>query len=50
MQAQPPDDAPEAELPFEDLPALKTDSCSVCRLLAHFGHSMLCAEDITMRS
>jgi hypothetical protein len=29
----------EAE-PFEDFPALKTESCKVWRLLAHFGHSI----------
>jgi hypothetical protein len=25
---------------FEDFPALKTESCRVWRLLAHFGHSI----------
>jgi hypothetical protein len=42
VQAQPPE-AGEADVdaePFEDFPALKTESCSLCRLLAHFGHSI----------
>jgi len=50
VHAQPPGDAPEAELPFEALPALNTESCSVCRSLAHFGHSIFCFADITIRS
>jgi hypothetical protein len=52
VQPQPPEvDASlgEAE-PFVDFPALNTESCSVCRLLSHFGHSMTWLEDITMRS
>jgi hypothetical protein len=42
VQAQPPevgDAVVDAEL-FADFPALKTESCSVCRPLAHFGHSI----------
>jgi hypothetical protein len=42
VQAQPPeaeDDVADAE-PFEDFPALKTESCSVWRPLEHFGHSI----------
>jgi hypothetical protein len=50
VHAHPPDEALEAELPFEVLPALNTDSCKVWRLLAHLGHSISCFEDITMRS
>jgi hypothetical protein len=40
VQAQPPEaeDAVVDPEPFEDFPALKTESCSVCRLLEHFGH------------
>jgi hypothetical protein len=42
VQAQPPEagDAVVDAEPFEAFPALKTESCSVCRLLAHFGHSI----------
>jgi hypothetical protein len=40
----------EEEAPFADFPALKTDSWSVWRLLAHFGHSISWRADITMRS
>jgi hypothetical protein len=52
VQQQPPgsDDAPEEEVPFADFPALKTESCSVWRLLAHFGQSISWPADITMRS
>jgi hypothetical protein len=52
VQAQPPEagDAVADADPFEDFPALKTESCSVCRPLAHFGHSIFCADDITSRS
>ena len=52
MQPQPPEGevGPEEAAPFEDFPALNTESCSVCRLLAHFGHSISCRADITMRS
>jgi hypothetical protein len=42
VQAQPPEAGEtvvDAE-PFEDFPALKTESCSVWRPLAHFGHSI----------
>jgi len=42
VQAQPPeaeDGVADAE-PFDDFPALKTESCSVWRLLEHFGHSI----------
>jgi hypothetical protein len=44
------DEGPSEAVPFADLPALKTESWSVCRLLAHFGHSIFWAVDITMRS
>jgi len=49
VQAQPPEagDAVSDAGPWEDFPALKTDSCIVCRLLAHFGHSIFCVDDIT---
>jgi hypothetical protein len=42
VQVQPPEegDAVVDAEPFEDFPALKTESCSVWRLLAHFGHSI----------
>jgi len=40
VQQQPPEEASLDEAPFEDFPALKTESCSVCRLLAHFGQSI----------
>jgi len=44
-------DAALSELfPFADLAVLKTESCSVWRLLAHFGHSICWPADITMRS
>ena len=49
VQAQPPeagDTVADAD-PLEDFPALKTESCSVCCLLAHFGHSILCVDDLT---
>jgi hypothetical protein len=49
VQAQPPeagDSIADAD-PFEDFPALKTESCSVWRLLAHFGHAIFCVDDIT---
>jgi hypothetical protein len=53
VQQQPPPES-DAELededPLEDFPALNTESCSVCRLLAHFGQSISCPADITMRS
>jgi len=52
VQAQLPeagDGAVDAE-PFEDFPALKTESCNVWRPLEHFGHSILCVDDITSRS
>jgi hypothetical protein len=52
VHAHPPEaDAVLSEVfPFADLPALKTESCSVWRLLAHFGHSIFWPADITMRS
>jgi hypothetical protein len=52
VQAQPPEaeDAVVDPEPFEDLPALKTESCSVCRPLEHFGHSIFWLADITSRS
>jgi hypothetical protein len=52
VQPHPPEaeGAPEEVAPFEDLPALNTESCSVCRLLAHFGHSISWRVDITIRS
>jgi len=52
VQAQPleADDALLDADPFADFPALKTESCSVWRRLAHFGHSIFCPADITMRS
>jgi hypothetical protein len=37
--AEPEDAAADAE-PFVDFPALKTESCRVRLLLAHFGHSI----------
>jgi len=38
-------------LDFDEFPgALKTESCSVRRSLAHFGHAIFCAADITIRS
>jgi len=40
----------EELVPFADFPALNTDSCSVWRLLAHFGQSISWLADITMRS
>jgi hypothetical protein len=42
VQAQPPEtgDAVFDPEPFADFPALKTESCSVCCPLAHFGHSI----------
>jgi hypothetical protein len=40
----------EELVPLADFPALNTDSCSVWRLLAHFGHSISWLADITMRS
>jgi hypothetical protein len=36
--------------PFDLVRALKTDSCSAPRLLAHFGHETACACESTMRS
>jgi hypothetical protein len=42
VQAQPPEVGAaliDAE-PFEDFPALKTESCKVWRPLEHFGHSI----------
>jgi len=52
VQPQAPDLAedPEEAVPFADFPALNMESCSVWRLLAHFGHSITWLEDITMRS
>jgi hypothetical protein len=52
VQPHPPEaeGAPEVAEPFEDFPALNTESCSVCRLLAQFGHSISCRADITMHS
>jgi hypothetical protein len=52
VQAQPPEagDALVDVEPFEDFPALKTESCNVCRPLEHFGHSIFCVDDITSRS
>jgi len=49
VQAQPPEagDAVADADPLEDFPALKTESCIVCRLLAHFGHAIFCVDDIT---
>jgi hypothetical protein len=44
------DAALEDEEPFADFPALKTESCSVWRLLAHFGQSISWPADITIRS
>jgi hypothetical protein len=43
------DCAVDAE-PFEDFPALNTESCNVWRPLEHFGHSIFCTDDITSRS
>lgn len=40
----------EAPAPFDDFPALNTDNCSVCRLLAHLGHAISCLADITIAS
>jgi hypothetical protein len=39
-----------AEDSFEDLPALKTESCSVRRSLAQCGQATFCVADITMDS
>jgi hypothetical protein len=51
VQPQPPGaDVEEEEVPFADFPALNTESCIVWRLLEHFGHSISCRPDITMRS
>ena len=53
MQPQPPADEkeiPAEEDPFEDFPALKTDSCSVRRSLAHLGQAIFCDADSTMDS
>jgi hypothetical protein len=46
----PEEDALGALEPFDGFPALNTESCSVCRLLSHFGHSIFWLLDITMRS
>jgi hypothetical protein len=42
VQAQPPEveEATFDPEPFTGFPALKTESCRVWRLLAHFGHSI----------
>ncbi len=55
--AQPPEEAPASlaasfmELaPFDLVRALKTESCSAARLLAHFGHETARARESTMRS
>jgi hypothetical protein len=42
VQPQPaePEDAVADAEPFVDFPVLKTESCRVWRLLAHFGHSI----------
>jgi hypothetical protein len=51
VQQQPPESAAVLEeAPFADFPALKTESCNVWRLLAHFGQSISCPADITIRS
>jgi hypothetical protein len=52
VQPQPPEAGAALDelFPFEDFPALNTESCSVWRLLAHFGHSISCLADITIRS
>jgi hypothetical protein len=52
VQPQPleAEEEPEEAVPLEDFPALNTESCSVWRLLAHFGHSISWLADITMRS
>lgn len=48
---KPPEDGASAALePFDDFPALNTDSCKVWRLLAHFGQVIFWPEDITRRS
>jgi hypothetical protein len=44
------DDPLAEEEPPEDLPALKTESCSVRRSLAHLGHATFCFGDITIDS
>jgi hypothetical protein len=52
VQAQSPEagDALVDAQPFEDFPALKTESCNVWRPLEHFGHSIFWLADITSRS
>jgi hypothetical protein len=52
VQAQPlyAEVALDEAVPFADFPALNTESCSVWRLLAHFGQSISWLADITMRS
>jgi hypothetical protein len=53
VQPHPPPEAEDStaeEDPFEDFPALKTESCNVRRSLAHFGHATFCFADITMDS
>ena len=53
VHPQPPDIAALSEdalAPFADFPAVKTDSCNVWLLLAHFGQAISCRADITMRS
>jgi len=55
---QPHDPADEADLleldealePLPPLCAAKTENCTVCRRLPHFGHCTLDPFDITMRS
>ena len=52
MQAHPAEGeaAGEDAPPFDDFPALKTESSSVWRLLSHFGQAISWLADITMRS
>jgi hypothetical protein len=52
VQAQSPEagDALVDAQPFEDFPALKTESCNVWHPLEHFGHSIFWLADITSRS
>ncbi|MFY9532193.1 MAG: hypothetical protein WBC04_18245 [Candidatus Acidiferrales bacterium] len=51
MQPHPPLELNEEPFaPFAFVLALKTESCSVCRGLAHCGQVIFVLEDITSRS
>jgi hypothetical protein len=50
-QKPPEDEEASADLePFDDFPALNTESCRVWRLLAHLGQEIFWLDDITTRS